>query len=385
MNAARRWRSFLLSLVIAVVAADLPAAAEIMTFDVRGNQQIRDEPGWSVLAEGRIDVGATARLRTKLNVQPLPPGTIVYFHSPGGSLSEALRLGGLIRERKLNTSIGAASPSQRIPGQPFHWIDIQQGICFSACAFAFLGGVERFAGKGLYGVHRFFDPSGRPDPDAMDRAQIMSAALLEFVRGMGADPALLSEMVKQGGAGMNILALDRLDALRVTTPFSQTRWEIVAENGAIVARGVIQDRDGRHVIEFGCRTLGLGRKELTMRASHFSRRLQEYVAHEITSKGLPLPAFRIRTKTLLVASGVVFQEFPLEDDAIIGAPQYHQGQLTAVIRVTPRILSFLETATHRVGVTFSIEGAPWHISSASVIGDYTNGRKMVLDFAKTCS
>ena len=60
----------------------------------------------------------------------------VTFQSPGGNVLKAIELGRLIRQSALDT------------------LQIRSLECESACAFAFMGGVKRFADPGAIGMHR---------------------------------------------------------------------------------------------------------------------------------------------------------------------------------------------------------------------------------------
>jgi hypothetical protein len=84
----------------------------------------------------------------------------IVFHSPGGSLTAGIELARLIREAGLSTSIGE---TRALEGDLSHLAETRPGVCASACAFAFIGGVDRSVGvKDLLGVHQFYtiDPNG---------------------------------------------------------------------------------------------------------------------------------------------------------------------------------------------------------------------------------
>jgi hypothetical protein len=119
-------------------------------------------------------------------------GTIhdIAFHSPGGSLMAGLQLGEIIRKAGFNTTIGNSIPLQgfdRVMGV----YTFDHGICASACAYAFLGGVTRSYGeKDLYGLHRFGTEVGSISGD---EAQVMTSILAQYIERMGANQAILGE------------------------------------------------------------------------------------------------------------------------------------------------------------------------------------------------
>lgn len=145
-----------------------------------------------VLAQGVITQDTPQAFRAFLAREQYQP--VVYFDSPGGSLTWALELGRLIRGRGLDTYVGG--PYEAFggfrPGTGAEEVTrtlSRQGVCFSACAYAFLGGVAREIGDGgLYGVHRFYS-GGRPLGDAT--TQVAMTVLAAYLDEMGVDRRLL--------------------------------------------------------------------------------------------------------------------------------------------------------------------------------------------------
>lgn len=86
---------------------------------------------------GGIKFGATADVRRLLDADPYI--SVIHLNSTGGRLGEARKLRDLIRERELVTYAAEE--------------------CNSACAIAFMGGVQRFlAPGGKLGFHRGYFP-----------------------------------------------------------------------------------------------------------------------------------------------------------------------------------------------------------------------------------
>ena len=150
------------------------------------------------LAVGTITEGTPAAFEAyaKANAEG---GRYLEFHSPGGNLMAAMKLGELIRTRGYTTSLGA--------------------LCASACAYAMLGGVwrytvaknfddpdeinqdQRFAGASgsKYGVHQFYQRDALSEPvrkafSAIDRSgdQVMMGLLLDYTLRMGVDIRLIT-------------------------------------------------------------------------------------------------------------------------------------------------------------------------------------------------
>jgi hypothetical protein len=112
--------------------------------------RIRGTSAWTIFASGEIDANAGERFATFLATNNIPFGSDLYFHSHGGSLVGGMSLGRVIREYILTTNVGKKG---KVENEFQH---IEDGVCASACAIAFLGGDYRFvSGNSQYGVHRF--------------------------------------------------------------------------------------------------------------------------------------------------------------------------------------------------------------------------------------
>jgi hypothetical protein len=162
--------------------------------------------GWNIYAERTIDADAPKRVEQLIQQSQIPRGSFVYLNSPGGNLVAAMELGRVFRKNSFNTYIGEQSGERKTSA----------GVCFSACTLTFLGGKFRFLPPdATYGVHRFFLNGEVPQADAVDTSQTMSAATLEYIREMGVDPELLSEMSRAGSNEINVLSKSRLQELNV--------------------------------------------------------------------------------------------------------------------------------------------------------------------------
>jgi hypothetical protein len=125
-----------------------------------------------------------------------PPDAPIEFVSPGGVLMAGLKLGELIRAGGYDTSLGE--------------------VCASACAYAILGGVNRYIAKSdtgadtdfdnrntgasgdKLGIHQFYQDAALDKPTkkafaAIDKSadQMTMAILLEYTVRMGADVRLV--------------------------------------------------------------------------------------------------------------------------------------------------------------------------------------------------
>lgn len=158
-----------------------------------------------IIAEGTIQQNTPEVFRKFLEVKKAKG--VVRFNSPGGNLLAGLKLGEMIRSAGLFTAVGktigeqssfdADTIQEKMPDSAVY--KTPDGICASACVYAFIGGVTRFASKSKIGIHQFYDGKALNEPlaktaSAIDRSvdQLLAGLLLEYVMRMGVDARLIS-------------------------------------------------------------------------------------------------------------------------------------------------------------------------------------------------
>lgn len=126
-------------------------------------------------------------------------GDKIFLHSPGGTLIAGLELGRLIRKHGLRTTVMAVNYST---------FEESYGICASACAYAFMGGVKRgeFGDSGKIGVHRFYNHPDEIGSTAV--AQLLSADLLLYTIEMDVDPRFLRLPANVGPTDLHYVSED---------------------------------------------------------------------------------------------------------------------------------------------------------------------------------
>ena len=172
---------------------DATLATGSMKFSIQYNGGNCKACEW-VMAEGEIDAGTTERL--KKFVETNNPPYNIRFNSPGGNIIEALKFGYYLRDSKWDTFVNEDDP--RIP-DTYDGYKTQESNCYSACVYAFAGGVHRTAAEKAVGIHQFYRPDDAARPNdktisAVDVAnmQRLAALLNEYVRRMGVDPRLVT-------------------------------------------------------------------------------------------------------------------------------------------------------------------------------------------------
>jgi hypothetical protein len=178
--------------LLVVALATAASAAE-----VRLAQSTSGAPLGGVVIEGSISPGdfvefATLVLATK-------GANVVWLASPGGNLSEALRIGRLIRQLALETRapIDRARPLVRLE-------DADNNTCASACFFLYVAGVNRQGS--VLGIHKPTLPADEYFALGLDGAvaahQRIEEATLAYLDLMGAPARYASLMLATSSSEM---------------------------------------------------------------------------------------------------------------------------------------------------------------------------------------
>ena len=135
---------------IASAAATLALAAAshaaAMTFEMVSRPAECAAHG-CIVAEGAIEANTAKQFQAFVRDHKAKPGAVVVLQSPGGDLLQGLALGQEIRDAGLSTRVQAYDHGAGQFGAA--------GMCASACAYVFLGGVNRTVAAGArIGVHQ---------------------------------------------------------------------------------------------------------------------------------------------------------------------------------------------------------------------------------------
>jgi hypothetical protein len=138
---------------------------------------------WTILLDGYIDALASSRLGALVAQQRITKAD-VYFNSPGGSLIAGMEIGRLLRQRGFDAHVGKRTQDVR---------EQVGGVCYSACPFAYAGGVRRYLGPdSVLGVHRAANRVPVPEEGAFER--LVSQQATEYLLAMGVSPELFKIM-----------------------------------------------------------------------------------------------------------------------------------------------------------------------------------------------
>jgi hypothetical protein len=207
-----------------------------------------------IAAEGIFDRGAAERFRAFLQRQgqrKLP----VYFHSPGGALSNALAIGRLMRQRGVTAGVGRTIPQgcdplrEREPAcdaikrsgrQLAAELRSARAVCGSACVYALVGAKLRLVPSGArLGVHASAlarcDHSGcvrlssatKMTREQLGRIESDAAQLTRYFREMGIDTTLLDAAKQIPHESVRFLSRDEIARFGIDRrEFHESFWMI---------------------------------------------------------------------------------------------------------------------------------------------------------------
>ena len=170
------------------------ALGKPMTFELVG--------GGRLMATGTITPGISEAFAAEVGKRADYIKTVV-LNSSGGSVSDALAMGRLIRDKKFATEVEANK------------------YCASSCPLMFMGGVERRAGdKAAIGVHQVFAMASAENAaprDDMSEAQRISAKCQRYLGDMGINLQVWVHAMETPKDRLFIFKPDELKSLNLVT------------------------------------------------------------------------------------------------------------------------------------------------------------------------
>ncbi|WP_291864764.1 hypothetical protein [Bradyrhizobium sp.] len=181
------------------------ALARPMTFDLVG--------GGRLLATGTITPGISEAFAAEVSKRSDYIKTVV-LNSPGGSVTDALAMGRLIRESKFATEVAAGK------------------YCASSCPLMFAGGIERRVGdKAAIGVHQVAalgSASVGLPRDEMSVAQNISARCQRYLGDMGINLQVWVHAMETPHDRLFVFKPEELKSLNIVTATAPTAPVLVA-------------------------------------------------------------------------------------------------------------------------------------------------------------
>jgi hypothetical protein len=199
------------------LAGEIPHPTDTMVFTDAGNGGNCNGCSW-IAAEGPITTRTPQDFEAFVGKEPYH-ATTIHLNSNGGDLIAGLVFGEAIRAHKMNTEVGSTVPE---PADPQHQAPAS-GDCYSACAYAFLGGVKRSARTGELGFHQFYtrttvtEAIKQGDLDrTMATAQQIMGLLVVYLKEMSIDPELLSMASSTDASDIFKPDMDMMDKMGIT-------------------------------------------------------------------------------------------------------------------------------------------------------------------------
>ena len=200
-----------LSLTVAAVIgffAFKSSPAEAMTFQTISGPAVCAERQ-CILATGLVDRQSISGFQDAVRSGHIGRGAVVVLNSEGGVLLYALKLGEEIRKAGFSTQVGAFDPASA---------ELQPAECASACAFVFLGGVERNVTLGSkVGVHQIYANLQARDGLSVSDAQYLTSLCALHIDTMGGHVGILVEALRTPPQGVHWFSTEELVRLAVTT------------------------------------------------------------------------------------------------------------------------------------------------------------------------
>lgn len=186
----------------------------------------------------------------------------IALDSPGGSLVEGMKLGEFFRKEGVATTVQKYSPKPPMQ-EDWEYSSSAEALpgseCYSACALAFMGGVEREVPEtSKIGFHQFSggDNSANSHADVQVSTQSISSLVSNYLRNMDADPRLFEVMSLTPPNQMFIPKTAELGELGIVPSPDFKDFELKPKNGEIVASAVnprnTRGRERVYEVEFFC-------------------------------------------------------------------------------------------------------------------------------------
>jgi hypothetical protein len=193
-------RLFILAILSLALATSAEAASmkfQLLEFGCPGKQCLK-----ALLGEGEITNDTDRVFRSAL--RKAGHDTPVILHSPGGDLAGGIKLG--LAFRDAGSTVGVA------PG----------GGCFSACAYALFGGVNRkVLTGGKLGVHEFIEvgrnPKRKLGAAELRRNKDIAQLLNVYTEAMGVSPEVIGMALKTRHNDIKILSRAEMKRMHITT------------------------------------------------------------------------------------------------------------------------------------------------------------------------
>jgi hypothetical protein len=193
-----------------------------------------------IAADGFIDPGAAQRFRAFL-AQPELRSLPVFFNSLGGSASESIAIGLILRQYRMTAAIGRTFPNgchAAMPGecrnlalskpeQESHLVTVG-ARCASGCVYALLGAsvrqVARYAELGIHSP-RYVGPLKGSELDPPPSIDLLDDELRAYLVEMGGDPGLIDFAASVSPDRIHWMSREEIERYHIETrSYYETPW-----------------------------------------------------------------------------------------------------------------------------------------------------------------
>lgn len=286
----------------------------IQVNDDRLTLQVAKVP--QVYIYGTIDANAPGRFEAMVRSGKIPNGSDIYLNSTGGDINAGIALGRMFRSGSMVTHLGTPRPKLRSASST-----VKTAVCSDACAYAYLGGVYRWAPAGSdrigFPMHYIADPKpGDANQTAQAPDQVAS-----YLQDMGINAKMLAQSSSSSGNGEVWLNADQMLAAGLANNgrlFLSATYRL--ESGAPFLELKQTDRNGEHRITMLCKR---GNIDLAAYSTIGAMQARQVVSHGVRSY------FELNQKELMPAQTTTLT---LDNDTVVLNRTYPANQLTNIVR-----------------------------------------------------
>lgn len=263
---------------------------------------------------GVIDAGAPQRFAALVSAGKIPNGSDIYLNSTDGDVAAGLALGRLFRRGTMTTHLG--TPRARSPMS----VVAKTATCSGACAYAYLGGLYRWAPAGSDRIGFSMHYAGDTKTADTNPSQQPADDVVSYLKEMDIKPSVLAQA---SDASRESVVWFNPDQMIATGLANNGRLFLKAtyryEGGFPFLELKQTDRSGDHSITMQCKP---GSVILTAYSTIGANRASQIVSRGIRSY------FEVNQQPLLPEEG---QGVTLQDQSVVIARTYPPGQLWNLI------------------------------------------------------
>lgn len=236
----RAWLASLCAgLCISSAAHAASGKLDIRVFSDRLTLAVARHP--QVYLYGSIDESAPERFQALMKSGRIPQGSDIYLNASNGVAAAGMALGRLFRAGGMATHLGTPRQPKSAPASA------KVATCIDACAYAYLGGLYRWAPGGRDRLGFSSHPEGASDGTSE------SAATAVYLKQMGVDLEPLSPSNAGTKGSVTWLSADQMIAANMA---NNGRLPVTASYGLSGAAPTLAlrqvDRNGEHSLTIQC-------------------------------------------------------------------------------------------------------------------------------------